>query len=132
MRGCAPSSSAGQPVPAADVSESGHTDNHDYRTPVLLLALFFLYAAPYRALSALKSSKSSEVRVPATWLLAVWALFVAMLLVYFVSGWWYRENFLIRPVDPLEVFALLLVLVFGIHLPSVAYGRLRKARKARP
>jgi hypothetical protein len=97
--------------------------------PVLLLALFFLCAAPYRALSALASSKSAELRVPATWLLAAWAFFVAMLVVYFVSGWWYRENFLIRPVDPLEVFALLLVLVFGIHLPSVAYGRLAKARK---
>ena len=97
--------------------------------PVLLLAVFFLYAAPQRALSALGSSKSSEVRVPAKWLLAVWAFFVVMLLVYFVSGWWYRENYLIRPVDPLEVFELLLVLVFGIHLPSVAYGRLRKARK---
>jgi len=99
--------------------------------PVLLLALFFLYAAPYRALSALASSKSSEVRVPATWLLAAWAFFVALLLVYFVSGWWYRENFLVRPVDPLEVFELLLALVFGIHLPSVAYGRLAKARKTR-
>ena len=97
--------------------------------PVLLLALFFLYAAPYRALSALASSKSREVRVPATWLLAVWAFFIAMLLVYFVGGWWYRENILIRPVDPLEVFELLLVLVFGIHLPSVAYGRLAKARR---
>ena len=43
--------------------------------PVLLLALFFLYAAPYRALSALVSSKSSEVRVPATWLLAAWAVY---------------------------------------------------------
>jgi len=99
--------------------------------PVLLLALFFLYAAPYRALSALASSKASEVRVPANWLLAAWAFFVAMLLVYFVSGWWYRENLLIRPVDPLEVFELLLVLVFGVHLPSVAYGRLAKARKIR-
>jgi glucan phosphoethanolaminetransferase (alkaline phosphatase superfamily) len=97
--------------------------------PVLLLALFFLYAAPARALSALASSRSREVRVPATWLLAVWAVFVALLLVYFVSGWWYRENILIRPVDPLEVFELVLVLVFGIHLPSVAYGRLAKARK---
>ena len=97
--------------------------------PVLLLALFFLYAAPQRALSALASSKSSEVRVPATWLLGAWAFFVALLLVYFVSGWWYRENYLIRPVDPLEVFELALVLVFGIHLPSVAYGRLAKARK---
>jgi len=100
--------------------------------PVLLLALFFLYAAPYRALSALASSKSSELRVPATWLLFEDASADAMLLVYFVGGWWYRENYLIRPVDPLEVFELLLVLVFGIHLPSVAYGRLAKARKARP
>jgi glucan phosphoethanolaminetransferase (alkaline phosphatase superfamily) len=98
--------------------------------PVLLLALFFLYAAPYKALSALASSKSREVRVPAAWLLGAWAVFVALLLVYFVSGWWYRENYLNRPVDPLEVFALLMALVFGIHLPSVAYGRLRKARKA--
>jgi hypothetical protein len=97
--------------------------------PVLLLALFFLYAAPARAFSALASSKSREVRVPAKWLLAAWAVFVAMLLVYFVSGWWYRENYLMRPVDPLEVFELLLALVFGIHLPSVAYGRLRKARR---
>jgi len=32
-------------------------------------------------------------------------------------------------VDPLEVFCLLMLLVFGIHLPSVGYGRLRKARK---
>ena len=63
------------------------------------------------------------------WLLVAWAVFVYMLVVYFASGWWYRENIAIRPVDPLEVFTLLLVLVFGIHLPSVAYGRLRKARK---
>jgi ABC-type uncharacterized transport system permease subunit len=98
--------------------------------PVLLLALFFLCAAPLRAVSALRSSKSREVRVPAVWLLLAWAVFVAVLVAYFVSGWWYRENIVIRPVDPLEVFALLVVLVFGIHLPSVAYGRLAKARKA--
>ena len=97
--------------------------------PVLLLALFFLYTAPVRVVSALRSSKSREVRVPAMWLLGAWAVFVAMRVVYFASGWWYRENIAIRPVEPLEVFALLLVLVFGIHLPSVAYGRLRKARK---
>jgi hypothetical protein len=97
--------------------------------PVLLGALFLLYAAPVRAVSALASSNSREVRVPAMWLLGAWAVFVALLVVYFASGWWYRENIVIRPVDPLEVFELLLVLVFGIHLPSVAYGRLRKARK---
>jgi len=99
--------------------------------PVLLFALFFLCTSPFIAVSALASSKSREVRVPATWLLLTWLVFVAMLLVYFVSGWWYRENYLIRPVDPLEVFELTLVLVFGIHLPSVAYGRLAKARKTR-
>jgi hypothetical protein len=97
--------------------------------PVLLLALFFLYTAPLRAVSALRSSNSREVRVPAMWLLAAWVVFVALLVAYFASGWWYRENIAVRPVDPLEVFALLLVLVFGIHLPSVAYGRLRTARK---
>lgn len=97
--------------------------------PVLLLALFFLYTAPLRVVSALRSSHSRQVRVPAMWLLAAWAFFVVLLVVYFVSGWWYRENIAIQPVDPLEVFALLLVLVFGIHLPSVAYGRLRKARR---
>jgi len=97
--------------------------------PVLLLALFFLCTSPFLAASALGPSKSRELRVPALWLLATWIVFVAMLLVYFVGGWWYRENIVIRPVDPLEVFVLLLVLVFGVHLPSVAYGRLRKARK---
>ncbi len=97
--------------------------------PVLLLALFFLYTAPLRVVSALRSSHSKEVRVPAMWLLAAWAVFVVLLVAYFVSGWWYRENIAIQPVDPLEVFALLMVLVFGIHLPSVAYGRLRKARR---
>jgi glucan phosphoethanolaminetransferase (alkaline phosphatase superfamily) len=97
--------------------------------PVLLLALFFLVVAPFKVVSALRSSTSREIRVPATWLAAAWILFVAILVAYFVSGWWYRENIVIRPVDPLEVFALLIVLVFGIHLPSVGYGRLRKARK---
>jgi hypothetical protein len=97
--------------------------------PVLLLALFFLYTAPLRALSALRSSHSRQLRVPAMWLLAAWGVFVVLLVAYVASGWWYRENIVIQPVDPLEVFALLMVLVFGIHLPSVAYGRLRKARR---
>jgi hypothetical protein len=97
--------------------------------PVLLLALFFLYTAPLRVVSALRSSHSREVRAPAMRLLAAWAVFVVLLVAYFASGWWYRENIAVREVDPLEVFALLMVLVFGIHLPSVAYGRLRKARK---
>jgi hypothetical protein len=97
--------------------------------PVLLLALFFLYTAPLRVVSALRSSHSRQLRVPAMWLLGAWAVFVVLLVAYLVSGWWYRENIAVQPVDPLEVFALLMVLVFGIHLPSVAYGRLRKARK---
>jgi hypothetical protein len=97
--------------------------------PVFLLALFFLYTAPLRVISALRSSHSRELRVPAMWLLGAWAVFVVLLVAYFASGWWYRENIITQPVDPLEIFALLMVLVFGIHLPSVAYGRLRKARR---
>ena len=97
--------------------------------PVLLVALFLLFAAPYRAVSALTSSTNAEVRVRAKWLLLAWGLFVVLIVVYFLSGWWYRENIVIRPVDPLEVFELVLLLVFGVHLPSVAYGRLRKARR---
>ena len=97
--------------------------------PVLLVALYLLYAAPVRAVSALMSSTNSVVRMRAKWLLLAWAIFVVLIAVYFLSGWWYRENIVIRPVDPLEVFELVLVLLFGVHLPSVAYGRLRKARK---
>jgi hypothetical protein len=97
--------------------------------PVLLLALFFLYTAPLRVVSALRSAHSKQLRVPAMWLLAAWGFFVVLLVAYFASGWWHRENIAVRPVDPLEVLALLMVLVFGIHLPSVAYGRLRKARR---
>ena len=97
--------------------------------PALLVALFLFFAGPYRAVSALTSSTNSEVRVRAKWLLLAWAIFFVLVVVYFLSGWWYRENIVIRPVDPLEVFELVLLLVFGVHLPSVAYGRLRKARR---
>jgi glucan phosphoethanolaminetransferase (alkaline phosphatase superfamily) len=97
--------------------------------PVLLLALFFFCTSPYLAVQALRSSQNAQVRVAAKWLLAAWLVFAALIAAYFLSGWWYRENIIIRPVDPLEVFCLLMLLVFGIHLPSVGYGRLRKARK---
>ena len=97
--------------------------------PVLLVASYLFYAAPVRAVSALRSSANGEVRKRAKWLLLAWGLFIALLAGYFLSGFWYRENIVIRPVDPLEVFELVMVLLFGVHLPSVAYGRLAKARK---
>ena len=97
--------------------------------PVILLALFFLIASPWCVVSALSTPANREVRVRAAWLTGAWVVFVVLLAVYFIGGWWYRENIVIRPVDPLEVFILLMLLVFGIHLPSVAYGRLRRARK---
>ena len=96
--------------------------------PVLLVAAYLFCAAPLRAFPALGSS-NSEVRLRAKWLLLAWGLFIVLLAGYFLSGFWYRENIVIRPVDPLEVFELVMILLFGVHLPSVAYGRLNKARK---
>jgi hypothetical protein len=96
--------------------------------PVLLVTAYLFCAAPLRAVPALRSS-SSEVRLRAKWLLGAWVLFIVLLVAYFLSGFWYRENIVIRPVDPLEVFELVMILLFGVHLPSVAYGRLNKARK---
>ena len=97
--------------------------------PVLLVGAFFLLASPWYALASLRS-KSARGR--AGLLLLAWGVLSALLALYLLSGWWYRENTATRPVAPEEYLELLGFTIFGVLLPGVAWGRLRVTRRRQP
>ena len=100
--------------------------------PVLLVAAFFLVATPWYAAASLLAAKSTRVRAHAGWLLLAWAVLVAVFALYFMSGWWYRENTAIKPVAPAEYLELAGCVIFGVLLPGLAWRRLLAARSQEP